>query len=56
MGTKHLATDQNSYAQKHWRPPVLQKLPIAATAGSAKHLHGDEGMCGGKGDAGVCPS
>jgi hypothetical protein len=45
------------HTRKEWHPPRLQKLPIAATANSpGKGLHGDEGGCGGKGDAGLCVS
>jgi hypothetical protein len=33
--------------KKEWRPPVLRKLPIAATASKSK---GNEGHGGGKGD------
>ena len=41
-------------AKKEWRPLVLRKLPIAATAGGTqtKHLPGDE--AGGKtGDSNI---
>jgi len=45
----------NAPAQKEWRRPTLQKLPITATA-SAKIHFGDEGSCTGKGDSGYCLS
>jgi hypothetical protein len=41
--------------QREWCPPQLRKLPISATA-TAKIHFGDEGNCGGKGDAGFCLS
>jgi len=47
--------DQNEAAQKEWRRPTLQKLPITATATAKVHF-GNEGGCVGKGDAGNCLS
>jgi hypothetical protein len=45
-------------SRKEWRRPRLHKLPIAATASSpnGKAIAGDEGNCGGKGDAHNCVS
>jgi len=43
-------------AKKEWCRPMLQKLPIGATAHSGKGGFGDEGGCTGKGDAGRCQS
>jgi hypothetical protein len=45
----------SEFTQKEWRRPILQKLPITATAAAKIHF-GDEGNCGGKGDSGICPS
>ena len=45
----------SEFTQKEWRRPVLQKLPITATAAAKIHF-GDEGNCGGKGDSGFCLS
>ena len=44
--------------RKEWCRPVLRKLPIAATAGSQgkPFTVGDDGNCGGKGDAAACMS
>ena len=37
--------------QKEWRPPVLRRLPIAATASSGKRItRANDGLGGGKGD------
>ena len=44
--------------EKEWCRPVLRKLPIAATSGSQgkPFIIGDDGNCGGKGDAAACLS
>jgi hypothetical protein len=46
-------TEQVS-ANKEWSPPILRKLPIAATAGSqgtGKNFQGNEGQLAKNGDA-----
>jgi len=43
--------------QKEWCPPVLQRLPIAATANTGKAVSGNEGQGKGAGDnTDVAPS
>jgi hypothetical protein len=44
--------------RKEWCRPVLRKLPIAATANAQgkPFVIGDDGNCGGKGDAAACLS
>jgi hypothetical protein len=45
-------SDGNMQAKKEWRPLVLRKLPIAATAGRpGKSTAGDEGNTNKNGDA-----
>jgi hypothetical protein len=46
--------DRTEQAKREWRPPVLRKLPIAATAnsqGTGKMFQGDEGNLSKNGDA-----
>jgi hypothetical protein len=52
------STENGVAVPKRWSRPVLRKLPIAATAGSQgkPFIIGDDGNCGGKGDAAACLS
>jgi DNA-binding helix-hairpin-helix protein with protein kinase domain len=51
MAQKNSREHASEAGKKEWHPPVLKKLPIAATAGASKHS-GNEGGGAGKGDAG----
>jgi hypothetical protein len=46
-----LQVEKNAGSRVEWSPPVLRKLPIAATANHpGKNAIGNEGTAGGKGD------
>jgi hypothetical protein len=50
MAQKNSREHASEAGKKEWHAPVLNKLPIAATAGTK--TQGNEGGGGGKGDAG----
>jgi len=51
------AETSQAATRQEWSRPVLRKLPIAATSSGGKGaIIGDDGNCGGKGDAAACLS
>ena len=57
MEEEKVANEIGRSMQKEWRPPVLRKLPIAATAGSGKVVtRANDGVGGGKGDVSLLMS